>query len=362
MARILHVIATLDRGGTEVSCRELAREFAARGEENHVVALVRHGGAIAGAFAGVAHEHGTLPAGRLRRAVAFARLCRRLRPDGAIFHFFTVDHAVLAAAARLAGVRRLAVKQGNPAPAAGPLVAKVKTILAATRRLGVPLVSSSRFIEETMRALGALPAGSAVVHNGADVSAIAARAAAARVARDPAGPVVVGMVARLDPIKDYATLLAAFAALPEAIGGRPLVLAIVGDGALRGALEAKAAALGVAGRVRFRGARADVPAELGGMDLFVLSTTRDEGFGVVLVEALAAGVPVIASDVPACREVLSGGLGTLVPAADPGSLGAAVAAALAAPPAAPDAATVAARYGTGPMADGYAAVLFGRRP
>jgi glycosyltransferase involved in cell wall biosynthesis len=51
---------------------------------------------------------------------------------------------------------------------------------------------------------------------------------------------------------------------------------------------------------------------LGKMDAFVLATTYDEGFGIVLIEALAAGVPVAASDVPACREVLeNGSLGIL---------------------------------------------------
>jgi glycosyltransferase involved in cell wall biosynthesis len=71
--------------------------------------------------------------------------------------------------------------------------------------------------------------------------------------------------------------------------------------------------------------RRDVPELLGQLDLFVFATTADEGQGIALVEAIAAGVPVVASDVGACREVLDdhgpgGALGLLVPPSDPAAL------------------------------------------
>jgi glycosyltransferase involved in cell wall biosynthesis len=66
------------------------------------------------------------------------------------------------------------------------------------------------------------------------------------------------------------------------------------------------------------------------MDLLAFSTSRDEGFGIALIEAMAAGLPVIASDVPACREVLGdGAAGVLVPAGDPARLARAICALLA---------------------------------
>jgi glycosyltransferase involved in cell wall biosynthesis len=67
--------------------------------------------------------------------------------------------------------------------------------------------------------------------------------------------------------------------------------------------------------------RRDVPELVGQLDLFVFATTPDEGLGIALIEAMAAGVPVVASDVGACREVLDdGALGLLVPPYDPVAL------------------------------------------
>jgi glycosyltransferase involved in cell wall biosynthesis len=65
--------------------------------------------------------------------------------------------------------------------------------------------------------------------------------------------------------------------------------------------------LGIAGSVKFLGPRNDVPELLGQLDLFAFCTTRAEGFGIAVIEAMSAGVPVVASDVAACREVLSDG-------------------------------------------------------
>jgi len=71
------------------------------------------------------------------------------------------------------------------------------------------------------------------------------------------------------------------------------------------------------------------------MDLFVFSTTPEEGQGIALIEAMAAGVPVVASDVGACREVLDDGtLGLLVPPSDPKTLAEAILAVLRDPEAA----------------------------
>lgn len=134
------------------------------------------------------------------------------------------------------------------------------------------------------------------------------------------------MVATLERHKDHATLLRAIPEIRRAIQNFRLLLA--GDGALRQELEQLAADLGVADAVEFLGVRPDVPELLGHADIFILSTTPQEGLGSVLLEALAAGLPVLASDVPACRELLQDGkYGTLLPAGNPQALAAAVLAA-----------------------------------
>src|SRR5262249_3313107 len=75
--------------------------------------------------------------------------------------------------------------------------------------------------------------------------------------------------------------------------------------------------------VEFLVSRCDVPEQLGEIDVFAFSTTEKEGFGIVLIEALAAELPIVATDVEACREVLQDGrFGSLVPFGDAEALAA----------------------------------------
>jgi glycosyltransferase involved in cell wall biosynthesis len=142
-------------------------------------------------------------------------------------------------------------------------------------------------------------------------------------------PVVV-TVSRLDDNKDIATLLAAFTALQAQ---RPLRLAILGDGPELEALKALAVQLGVAERVHFLGARHRPWHYVRRSALFVLPS-RTEGFSNALVEALAVGCPVVATDAPGGNAYVLGGgrYGALVPVGDPGALAGAMADMLDHPP------------------------------
>jgi len=125
---------------------------------------------------------------------------------------------------------------------------------------------------------------------------------------------------RLSPEKGQDVLLEAFSRLP-ADEHRHLLLA--GDGALRPVLERRAAALGE--RVRLLGWRDDPWALLGAADVFVLPSRR-EGLPIALLEALAVGLPVVATHVGAVGEVLAGGAcGHLVEPDDAAALAAALA-------------------------------------
>ncbi len=110
------------------------------------------------------------------------------------------------------------------------------------------------------------------------------------------------MIARLDEIKDHETLIKAYSKLQNKCN-----LILVGDGTKRKKLERITSDLNLNPEKIFLGARLDIPELLAKADIFALSTTLDEGFGIVLIEAMAAGLPIIASDVPACREVLDDG-------------------------------------------------------
>jgi glycosyltransferase involved in cell wall biosynthesis len=362
---VLHVTATLGHGGTESLCRDLVAEMRRTGT-NHVAALAAGSGALRPAFERLADSVEVLPPARAARLAAFARTLRRTRPDAVLFHVLNAEQALLALVARGLGVARLAAAAGNPAPAPGePRRRTWRWLLRAERALGCPVISASRWVEASLAALGPLPPGSRVVLNACDTNQIARRAQASRRSRDDTRFVIV-MVARLDAIKDHATLLEAVARLRGRTirsTGRTIELRLIGDGPLEARLRSQVRTLGLSASVLMLGASGEVPEHLGRADAFVLSTTAREGFGIALIEALAAGVPVIASDVPACREVLEDGrLGTLVPPGDPAALAEALgrlldAAERADPPRLPALESVARRYGIERLHRDYAAVL-----
>jgi glycosyltransferase involved in cell wall biosynthesis len=131
---------------------------------------------------------------------------------------------------------------------------------------------------------------------------------------------VVGTVARLDPVKDLATLLRAFALLTR---DRRMTLMVVGDGPERGALEDLARDLGIAERVRFLGRRDDARDWLWACDAYVNSSIS-EGVSLTILEAMAASLPIVATRVGGTVEVVDAGSGRLVPARDPAALAEAI--------------------------------------
>jgi glycosyltransferase involved in cell wall biosynthesis len=116
------------------------------------------------------------------------------------------------------------------------------------------------------------------------------------------GEIVIGSVGRLVEQKDYPTQLRAFA-LAAAIVPR-LRMVIAGDGPLRATLEQMARELGIADRVRFLGQQDDVSALLRSLDVFALAS-KFEPFGVALIEAKAAGLPIVATAVNEIPELVT---------------------------------------------------------
>ncbi len=137
---------------------------------------------------------------------------------------------------------------------------------------------------------------------------------------------LVGLVARLVPIKDVLTFLKAMALVIADIP--QLAVMIVGDGEERARLEAAAVQIGLGTRCRFLGWRADLPVLYAAMDVLALSSIN-EGAPVSVIEAMATGRPVVATAVGGVPDVvLDGRTGFLVPPRDPKALSAAVSAIL----------------------------------
>ncbi|QNH00821.1 glycosyltransferase [Pseudomonas sediminis] len=159
------------------------------------------------------------------------------------------------------------------------------------------------------------------LYNRIDVEAVQAEQVSREQAREhlglPQDAWVVGNVGRLHPDKDQATLIRGFAlALPQLPAGSLLV--VMGSGRLEAQLKELALELGVSESVRFLGQVANGRRYFKAFDVFAL-TSDHEPFGMVLLEAMAAGVPVICSDCGGGREVVKGS-GLLVAFAQPSTL------------------------------------------
>jgi glycosyltransferase involved in cell wall biosynthesis len=191
----------------------------------------------------------------------------------------------------------------------------------------------SRGVRDYLVAQGGLdPAKVRVVANGVDVAAIEAARPGKVVRRElglPAGVPVIGLVGRLDHWgKGHKELFEAMAPLMER---HPVQALIVGGGRRIDEVRALAASLGLAGAVHFLGERSDVPDLLNAMDIFVLPS-YSEGLSLALLEAMAAGKPVVATAVGGTPEVVTeGDNGLLIPTRDAGALAGALERLLGAP-------------------------------
>lgn len=122
---------------------------------------------------------------------------------------------------------------------------------------------------------------------------------------------------RLDPVKGFEEMLAGFA---TACRGRAARFVLAGEGSYRPAVERLIAEHRLSEQVMLLGVRSDIPALLRAADLF-LFCSRTEGLPNALLEAMAAGLPTVATDVPGCRDLITHGqTGWLVPAQSPAAI------------------------------------------
>lgn len=255
---------------------------------------------------------------------ALARLIARERPDvvfsaGGSNIIAAAAHALARSRAHLVLSERSALRRSDRSRAR--LLAELPAKRVAYRRADAVAAVSAGVAQDLADTLGLPPSRIAVVGNPLvddDLAALAAEPVAhpwlAPDASTPAAPVLVAC-GRLVEIKDYPTLLDAFARIRAA---RPARLLVLGDGPLRAALEAHAAELGVGADVAFLGFDKN-PFRYFARARLLLHASRAEGLPGALIQAMACGAPVIATD---CnfgpREVIAapGEGGFLVPVGD----------------------------------------------
>jgi glycosyltransferase involved in cell wall biosynthesis len=201
-------------------------------------------------------------------------------------------------------------------------------------------VGSSRIIAVSRALAGEIAARIAVplerldvVYNGIDTGRFGLRRSnrLREQLRLPVGSLLLGALGNIRFAKDYPVLLDAFAVVAARLPGVHLVVAGEGGGPLLAGLHAQRAALGLTARVHFTGFVADPVEYLGNLDMFVLSS-RSEGFSIATIQAMAAGLPVVATRSGGPQEIISNGEnGLLVAPGQPAELAQALESLLIAP-------------------------------
>lgn len=357
---LLFVLPSLGGGGAERVVTDVARHLHSRGHVIHVAAA-RVEGPLLHELPDDLPRH-RLGGGRMAAALPpLVTLLRRLRPRAVLS---TIDHAnlVTIAAAGIAGARTRVVLRLANTTSVGLQGAGTGLRLALPWgiRFGYPradaLIAVSRGVAEDLSRLSRLdPSRFHVVHNPVDCDQIhrSATAPARHPWLDGREPVVLA-AGRLEPQKDFVTLLRAFAAVRRS---RRAKLVILGEGRERPALEALAAQLGVRDDVSLPGFIPRPYPEMARASVFCLSS-RHEGFPNVLVEALACGTPVVSTDCPSGpSEILEPR--HLVPVGDPDVLARALLARLKAPRRAADWVQMAEPFALRTIARRYAEIALG---
>jgi len=294
--RVVHIINSLAVGGAERLLLELHAGLLRKGIESRLLTLAP--GPLDGEADTVCMHRRNIYSPSTTLALA-RRLTVEAKRGADLFHvhlFPSLLHFALAS--RLARVRLPAVYTEHHVTnrRRGSLPGRVLDAMSYGRYDRVVCVSEAAR-RSLVECRPSVADRAVVIRNGIDLS----RFAPEEPSRRKKGPPVVVSVGRLREGKNLSMALRAVSMLEDL---RP-VYRIVGEGPMRSALEALAAELGLEGRAEFLGARDDVPKVLAGADV-LLHPSLSEGFGLVVLEAMAAGLPVVCTDLPALREVVGG--------------------------------------------------------
>jgi glycosyltransferase involved in cell wall biosynthesis len=335
--RLLIVTRTMDVGGTERHLAQIAPGLVQRGFDVTLYCIAKEGGQL-GALAGTdVRLTGGAPLSTLSGlGFATTMLTSALglipemllhRPD--IAHFF-LPHAVIAgsfaAALTQIPVRVMSRRCQNHYQAKRPRLARLEHALHGS--MTAVLGNSQTVLDELVGEEGVAPERAGLIYNGVDLAAFSApcdRAATRAALGIAAGATVIATLANLGPVKGHADLLAGLAMIRQRLPKPWHLLAIGHDGGTQQALRAQAAALGLESHIHWLGRRRDIADLLHASDIGVLAS-HEEGFSNAIVESMAAGLPMVVTNVGGNAEaVLHGETGLVVPARAPDQLGAALA-------------------------------------
>ena len=316
---VLHVVLSLESGGTERLVVDMSNRLAERGAHVHVCCLD-----AAGSLAAGLHER--VQVHMLRRPARFsARLAWRLatlarQVRATVLHCHQYTPFVYGCAARLLvpGIGMVFTEHGRLAGAVPS--PRRRAMNRWLTRIGGQQFAVSDELRAYMLDEGFAPARLGVIHNGIEPGPAPTRDARQR-ARDRLGlsadDFVIGTTARFDPVKDLPTLVAASALAQREVPA--LTLVIIGDGACRPEVEAAATRRQFA-RLRLPGLLDNARSLLPAFDVYV-NCSLSEGISVALLEAMDAGVPVVATAVGGTPEIVRQRTdGLLVPSGSPQAL------------------------------------------
>jgi glycosyltransferase involved in cell wall biosynthesis len=315
--RLLYVVGNFVAGGAERHLLELWSRIDRR-EFEVEIACFRREGQFLGEVEALGWPVHDLEVGRriygpagLRGLLRLTHVVHGFRPD-VIHGYLFGPNLFTALVGRALGVPAVVVAKRNVDAFETPRQVAMQRV---AHRLATHVTAVSEAVADTVAELGVPRERITVIPNGVDVARFSTvtsgRGSLPFNGSDP----VIGSVGCLAPRKDYGTLLDALVLLERR--GRSFHAVLVGDGPERAALEQRAQALGLSGKVHFLGERPDIERLLPAMDVFVLSS-REEGIPNALLEAMAAGRAAVATAVGGTCEVLADGeTGWLVPPSSP---------------------------------------------
>ncbi|MCK4537869.1 MAG: glycosyltransferase [Candidatus Krumholzibacteria bacterium] len=305
--KVVHALRSLEFGGAEKLVIELASRQVLSGDIDVELACINPGGALEAEAISRELPVSVTGLGKIRYFSGISRMRKYLhtaRPDLVHTHNF-LAHTHTAPAARMLGIPVIHTKHGRAVTSMSWSPALRRYIYSLAHAVVVVSKETGEIFAERS---GVRDSKIKVIHNGIDLERYrnidVDRRSLPGLEKIDKEDLLFGAVSRLDPVKDHTTMLRAFAEV--AASRSDCYFLIVGDGPERGNIETLIKELSIEDRVIMTGFTDEVPLYVSAMDMY-LQPSLEEGLSLTLLEAAAAGVPVVVTPVGGNPEVIEGG-------------------------------------------------------